>query len=196
MREFLLVILCYLIGSIPFSYIISRQFGRVDIRQRGSGNVGATNVLRTMGIGYALLSAVGDILKGVVAAWIALQAGGGVLLLLCPLAAVVGHCYPVFLKFKGGKGVATSAGALLLLTPAVLGWLFLAFVASIIIFRMVSVGSITAAVLVPFLTIFLYPHQPFVITLTLFLALLVTYRHRDNINRLRNGTEPRIGEKA
>lgn len=196
MIEFLLVILCYLIGSIPCSYIISRQFGKVDIRQRGSGNVGATNVLRAVGPGYAILSVLGDILKGVVAAWLATLMGGGVLLLLCPLAAVLGHCYPVYLRFKGGKGVATSAGALVFLIPYVILWLFLAFVFVIIIFRMVSLGSLTAALLVPFLTIFLYRQEPFLITLTIFLAFLVIYRHKDNIKRLIKGTEPRIGEKA
>jgi glycerol-3-phosphate acyltransferase PlsY len=195
-QEFLLAALCYLIGSIPFSYIISNQFGKVDIRQRGSGNVGATNVLRNVGLGYALLAALGDILKGVAAAWLAYAMGGGILLLLCPLAAVIGHCYPVFLKFKGGKGVATSAGALVFLIPFVILWLFLGFIAVIAIFRMVSLGSLTAALLVPFLTAFLYPHQPFVLALSTILAILVIYRHKDNVKRVLKGTEPKIGEKA
>lgn len=196
MKEFLLVTLCYLIGSIPFSYIISRQFGKVDIRKRGSGNVGATNVLRSVGLPLALLAAVGDILKGVAAAWLATAMGGGILLILCPLAAVIGHCYPVFLRFRGGKGVATSAGALLVLVPYAILYLFFAFVAVIVIFRMVSLGSLTAALIIPFLTIFLYPQDRFIIILTFLLAVLVIYRHKDNIKRLINGTEPRIGERV
>jgi glycerol-3-phosphate acyltransferase PlsY len=128
MKEFLLVIICYLVGSIPFSYIVSRRLGKVDIRKTGSGNVGATNVLRSAGLAPAILAVVGDILKGVFAAWLAAVMGGGVLLLLCPLAAVVGHCYPVYLRFRGGKGVATSTGALLFLTPYSILYLFFAFV--------------------------------------------------------------------
>ena len=196
MKEFLLVTLCYLIGSIPFSYIISRYMGRVDIRKRGSGNVGATNVLRSVGLPLAILAVLGDILKGVFAAWIATAMGGGGLLLLCPLAAVIGHCYPIYLKFKGGKGVATSAGALVFLIPYVILGLFVAFVTVIVIFRMVSLGSLTAAVLIPFVTYFLYPQERFIIILTLLLAVLVIYRHKDNIKRVINGTEPRIGERA
>jgi glycerol-3-phosphate acyltransferase PlsY len=195
-KEFLLVTLCYLIGSIPISYIISRQFGRVDIRKRGSGNVGATNVLRSVGLPLAVLAATGDILKGVFAAWIALTMGGGIFLVLCPLAAVVGHCYPVFLRFRGGKGVATSAGALVILIPYAILYLFFAFVGVIVITRMVSLGSLTAAVFIPFLTMFLYPQERFIIFLTFLLAVLVIYRHKDNIKRVINGTEPRIGERA
>lgn len=196
MKEFLLVTICYLIGSIPFSYIVSRHFGRVDIRKRGSGNVGATNVLRTAGLPLAIFAVAGDILKGVFAAWIAAVMGGGILLLLCPLAAVVGHCYPVYLKFRGGKGVATSTGALIFLAPFCILYLFFVFVGVIVISRMVSLGSVAAALLIPFLTIYLYSQERFVIILTFLLAILVIYRHKDNIKRVINGTEPRIGERA
>lgn len=196
MKELLLVIICYLIGSIPFSYIVSRKLGKVDIRKTGSGNVGATNVLRSAGLAPAILAMVGDILKGVFAAWLASVMGGGVLLLLCPLAAVVGHCYPVYLRFRGGKGVATSAGALVFLTPYSILYLFFVFVAVVGLTRIVSLGSLTAAVVIPFLTMFLYPQEKFVIILTFLLAILVIYRHKDNIKRLREGKEPRIGEKV
>ncbi|NLW45178.1 MAG: glycerol-3-phosphate 1-O-acyltransferase PlsY [Syntrophomonadaceae bacterium] len=196
MKELLLVIVCYLIGSIPFSYIVSRLLGKVDIRKTGSGNVGATNVLRSAGLVPALLAVTGDILKGVFAAWLATVLGGGILLLLCPLAAVVGHCYPVYLGFRGGKGVATSTGALLFLTPYSILCLFFAFVIVVGLSRIVSLGSLTAAVFIPFVTLFLYPRQPFVIILTFLLAILVIYRHKDNIKRLREGREPRIGERV
>jgi len=196
MREFLLVTICYLIGSIPFSYIVSRHFGKVDIRKRGSGNVGATNVLRSVGLPSAIASVAGDILKGVFAAWLATVMGGGILLILCPLAAVVGHCYPVYLKFHGGKGVATSTGALIFLAPYSILYLLFAFIGVIVITRMVSLGSLTAALLIPFVTMYLYPQERLVIILTFLLAILVIYRHKDNIKRVINGTEPRIGEKA
>ncbi|MGI6513253.1 MAG: glycerol-3-phosphate 1-O-acyltransferase PlsY [Syntrophomonadaceae bacterium] len=196
MKEFLLVIICYLVGSIPFSYIVSRRLGKVDIRKTGSGNVGATNVLRSAGLAPAILAVVGDILKGVFAAWLAAVMGGGVLLLLCPLAAVVGHCYPVYLRFRGGKGVATSTGALLFLTPYSILYLFFAFVGVVGLSRIVSLGSLTAAVFIPFVTMFLYPQERFVIILTFLLAILVIYRHKDNIRRLLAGKEPRIGEKV
>ena len=196
MKEFLLVIICYLVGSIPFSYIVSRRLGKVDIRKTGSGNVVATNVLRSAGLAPAILAVVGDILKGVFAAWLAAVMGGGVLLLLCPLAAVVGHCYPVYLRFRGGKGVATSTGALLFLTPISILYLFIAFVGEVGLSRIVSLGSLTAAVFIPFVTMFLYPQERFVIILTFLLAILVIYRHKDNIRRLLAGKEPRIGEKV
>ena len=196
MKEFLLVIICYLVGSIPFSYIVSRRLGKVDIRKTGSGNVGATNVLRSAGLAPAILAVVGDILKGVFAAWLAAVMGGGVLLLLCPLAAVVGHCYPVYLRFRGGKGVATSTGALLFLTPYSILYLFFAFVGVVGLSRIVSLGSLTAAVFIPFVTMFLYPQERFVIILTFLPAILVIYRHKDNIRRLLAGKEPRIGEKV
>ena len=196
MKEFLLVIICYLVGSIPFSYIVSRRLGKVDIRKTGSGNVVATNVLRSAGLAPAILAVVGDILKGVFAAWLAAVMGGGVLLLLCPLAAVVGHCYPVYLRFRGGKGVATSTGALLFLTPYSILYLFIAFVGEVGLSRIVSLGSLTAAVFIPFVTMFLYPQERFVIILTFLLAILVIYRHKDNIRRLLAGKEPRIGEKV
>ena len=196
MKEFLLVIICYLVGSIPFSYIVSRRLGKVDIRKTGSGNVGATNVLRSAGLAPAILAVVGDILKGVFAAWLAAVMGGGVLLLLCPLAAVVGHCYPVYLRFRDGKGVATSTGALLFLTPYSILYLFFAFVGVVGLSRIVSLGSLTAAVFIPFVTMFLYPQERFVIILTFLLAILVIYRHKDNIRRLLAGKEPRIGEKV
>jgi glycerol-3-phosphate acyltransferase PlsY len=170
--------------------------GKVDIRKTGSGNVGATNVLRSAGLAPAILAVVGDILKGVFAAWLAAVMGGGVLLLLCPLAAVVGHCYPVYLRFRGGKGVATSTGALLFLTPYSILYLFFAFVGVVGLSRIVSLGSLTAAVFIPFVTMFLYPQERFVIILTFLLAILVIYRHKDNIRRLLAGKEPRIGEKV
>lgn len=191
------VVLCYLLGSIPFSYIFTRLFTKQDIRTKGSGNVGATNVLRTSGPAVAAFALVGDMLKGVLAAFLALYMAEWTYVVLCPLAAVLGHCYPAALKFKGGKGVATAAGAILVLMPGVLGLLALIFVGTIVITRFVSMGSIVAALFLPLLIIIAGKPWPFLAGGSL-LCLLVVYRHRENILRLRKGTESKIsrGPKA
>lgn len=194
MYALFLIAVCYLIGSIPFSYLISR-FKGVDIRRRGSGNVGATNVLRTLGPAFAAAALVGDLLKGAAAAWIGTLAGGGWVLLGCAFFVVVGHCYPVFLKFKGGKGVATSAGVILFLFPAQLFIMLAVFIVITALLRYVSLASVTAAVLFPVLILVSGKSWQFVL-LSLLLAILVVYRHRENITRLRNGTEPKLGSRA
>lgn len=189
-----MIALCYLIGSIPFSYLISRLKG-VDIRTKGSGNVGATNVFRTLGPGVAAAALTGDLLKGVLAAWIGAAAGGGWLVAACAVAAVAGHCFPVFLGFRGGKGVATSAGVILYLFPIQLLILLAVFVVLVLLLRWVSLASVTAAVMFPILILF--SEKPLhLIILSLLMAVMVVYRHRENIERLRNGTEPKLGQRA
>lgn len=192
LKGLLLVVFCYLIGSLPFSYIISRWLGQLDIREHGSGNVGATNVLRTLGWQAAVVAMVGDVLKGTVAAWLGTMGGGGLILAGCCLAVVLGHCYPVFLSFRGGKGVATSAGVFLYLAPGALFILLGFFLLVVVIFRYVSLGSILSALLAPFAVIFLYQHRPWMVTVAILLALVIIYRHRENIDRLRRGKEPKI----
>lgn len=188
------MILCYLIGSIPFSYLFSRLRG-IDIRTRGSGNVGATNVFRTLGPSMAAVALLGDVLKGIAAAGIGTAAGGGWILTACGLAAVIGHCYPVFLRFKGGKGVATSAGIVLYLFTNQLLILLAIFLLMVFAFRFVSLASVTVAVALPVLTL-LMGYSPPLMVLTFLMAVLVVYRHKDNIRRLRAGTEPKLGERA
>ncbi|NLV15933.1 MAG: glycerol-3-phosphate 1-O-acyltransferase PlsY [Syntrophomonadaceae bacterium] len=188
------VIASYMIGSIPFSFLVSAWFAKRDIRKHGSGNVGSTNVLRTMGTKYAALAMLGDVLKGVAAAWLGMYIGGGIWILLCSAAAVIGHCFPLFLKMKGGKGVATSAGVLIYLVPSVLGTLVVIFVGTVLIWRRVSLGSIMAALFAPFVTILMYPDNSYLIGVAFVLPLIVIIRHKDNIKRLINGTEPKIGE--
>ncbi|PKM77028.1 MAG: acyl-phosphate glycerol 3-phosphate acyltransferase [Firmicutes bacterium HGW-Firmicutes-15] len=195
MKEVLLVLFCYLLGSIPFSYIFSRLLGGVDIRAKGTGNVGATNVLRTLGVKIALASLMGDFLKGVLAAWLGLHFGGEILAALCASMAVVGHCWPIFLGFKGGKGVATSAGLLLVLMPSVMLIIMLTFVTLIAVTRYVSLGSVCGAALLPLMLLFM--HQPWsYIIMGFVLSGIVLFRHRENIQRLRKGTEKKINEKA
>lgn len=195
MKETLLVLLCYLIGSIPFSYIAGKILAHTDVRTRGSGNVGATNVFRTSGVGAALLALAGDVLKGVLAAWLGLTLGGFLGAVLCSLAALIGHCYPVFLKFRGGKAVATAGGVVLFLMPEVGLILLLIFIVVTILSRYVSLASIAVALSLPFITIiFKNPWQ--YILLSVLMAVVVVYRHRENIKKLRQGTEARIGDKA
>lgn len=193
--ELVLVIVCYLIGSIPFSFLLVRLAGGEDIRTKGSGNVGATNVLRTTGIGVAVLALVGDLLKGLLAAWLGSIIGGPVLAAVCAAVSVIGHCYPVFLGFRGGKGVATSGGIILLLTPKVFWVLLVVFLTVVLLTRYVSLASVTIAVLFPVACIVLGYPVPFIIMAVL-MGLLVTFRHRENIERLRSGTEPKLGHRA
>ncbi|MDI9480999.1 MAG: glycerol-3-phosphate 1-O-acyltransferase PlsY [Bacillota bacterium] len=189
-----LIILCYLIGAIPFSYLVSQLKG-VDIRTRGSGNVGATNVLRTLGPALGAAALWGDFLKGLAAAWIGTMAGGEWLMVGCALAAVLGHCYSVFLRFRGGKGMATSAGIVLYLLPKIFLIMLVVFVVVVALLRYVSLGSITVAILFPILTLVMNePHE--LLVFSVLLAALVVYRHSENIDRLRKGTESKLGSRA
>lgn len=191
----ILVILSYFIGAIPFSYIASAGIGGVDIRKKGSGNVGATNVLRTLGLKVALLSFAGDVLKGVAAAWLGLHFGGESLAAVCAAVAVVGHCWPVFLNFSGGKGVATAAGIIVFLMPKIVAILVAVFIIIVVFSRYVSLGSITVAALFPILAIILGEPLPYII-LAFFMGAIVIYGHRENIVRLKNGNESKLGKKA
>lgn len=191
----LLVVICYLIGSIPFSYIAARVLAHTDVRTRGSGNVGATNVFRTSGVGAALVALAGDLLKGVLAAWLGLTLGGLSGAVLCSLAAVIGHCYPLFLKFRGGKAVATAGGVVLFLMPQVVLILLVIFILVILVSRYVSLASITVAIALPAIAFIL--HNPWqYILLSVLMAILVVYRHRENIKKLKEGTEAQIGDRA
>ncbi|HQA07712.1 MAG TPA: glycerol-3-phosphate 1-O-acyltransferase PlsY [Syntrophomonadaceae bacterium] len=194
MYNLALILLCYIIGAIPFSYLISLVKG-VDIRTRGSGNVGATNVLRTLGPVAAAIALAADLLKGVVAAWIGTMTGSEWIIACCALAAVLGHCYSVFLRFGGGKGVATSAGIVLYLLPRELLILLVVFLVLVALLRYVSLGSITVAALLPVLALIMREPAELQI-MSLLMAVLVIYRHRENIQRLRSGTEPKLGSRT
>lgn len=191
----LLVLLSYMVGSIPFSYIFSRYFGGVDIRTKGTGNVGATNVLRSLGVKIAVASLIGDVLKGFAAAWLGNYFGGISLAAICSVAVVVGHCWPLSLGFRGGKGVATAAGIMLALMPLLCLLEALVLVVIAATTRYVSLGSVCAAILFPILVIF--THQPWqYIVMGFILAAIVLFRHRSNIKRLRQGTESKLNQKA
>lgn len=192
---FIYLALGYLIGSLPFAVIVSKLFGLADPRSFGSGNPGATNVLRTGNKAAAALTLLGDASKGWLAMFVVAKLGaGGTAVALTGLAAFLGHLYPVFLRFKGGKGVATAIGVLIGLD----GWLALGaaavWLATAIVSRYSSLAAITAAAVAP--TLALAWHGPSAIALVVgLMCLLLIWRHRGNLVRLIAGTENAIGSK-
>ncbi len=194
-KSLFIIGLCYLIGSIPFSLIFAMALGKVDIRTRGSGNIGATNVLRTSGIAVALLALAADLCKGLAAAWIGTAVGGPILAALCAAAVITGHCYSVFLNFKGGKGVATAAGIMAFLMPDVFVVILIIFILTVTITRYVSLGSIVGAIAFPLLTAFIFPKPLPYILMSIYMIALVLYRHKDNFIRLKEGRESKITDR-
>ena len=194
-------LVAYLIGSISFAIIFSKKFAGFDVREKGSNNAGTTNVLRTVGKKAAALTLICDILKGVAAVLIAMLAANiweetdaELLKYLAGLMAIIGHTFPVYYGFKGGKGVATSLGVLLVVNPQI-GIICLVFALIIMIAtRMVSLGSVLAATLFPILTVFMVDSFGAKV-ISILIALLVIFNHRSNIKRLKNGTENKISFK-
>ncbi|RTG98425.1 glycerol-3-phosphate 1-O-acyltransferase PlsY [Thermus scotoductus] len=190
----LVLFLAYLLGSVPAGVLVARTYG-VDIRKVGSGNIGATNVLRALGPGPALVVAFFDVFKGGIAVLIARAVGiEGPLLGGVALAAVLGHNYSLFLGFKGGKGVATSFGTLLFLDPILALWTFPIGVSVMLLTRYVSAGSMTGGVAATVLALALARPLWEVVTVAL-MTLLIFWTHRENLKRLQAGTERRLGEK-
>jgi glycerol-3-phosphate acyltransferase PlsY len=189
----------YLLGSIPFGYLLVRVATGEDVRASGSGNIGASNVARKSPLlGFATLAL--DAAKGLAAVLFARMAFGGTqrhtLMFTAALFAVLGHLFPVWLKFRGGKGVATTLGAFVLLTPKTIVCLVAIFVLLAVVFRYSSLGSIVAAVAFPLLTWALHEYQaPIDIVVVVLVSALVIWKHRENIGRLVAGTELRIGAK-
>ena len=187
-------VLSYLLGSIPFGLILVRAFRREDIRQSGSGNIGATNVARTspvLGLATLLLDAGKGFLAVAIAAWL----GGDKS--LAALCAVAGHIFPVWLRFRGGKGVATAIGGYAALAADVTAICLVVFVLLLGSFRFVSLASCTAIALFPLIAFFLHRNvfPPGFYALSAASAVLIVFKHRDNIQRLLSGTEPRFGGK-
>jgi len=185
----------YLLGSIPFSFLVARQRG-VDVRQVGSGNVGATNVMRSVGKGAGLLAFVLDAAKGAIAALVAQRTGLGVALTaVAAVAAIVGHMYPVWLRFRGGKGVATGAGAFLPLAPLATAIALLAFALAAALTRYVSVGSMAGAIALAAAAPLTGAPRPVALAAAA-MAALILWKHRGNLGRLAAGTESRLGRRA
>jgi len=193
--EIVVIILSYLLGSIPTGYIVGVLAG-VDIRKVGSGNVGATNVARAVGKKRGVLTLIADVVKGFVPVFIAGRLDlSHTALALIAIAAFLGHLYPVFLKFQGGKGVATALGVLLALAPMATLILMAVFAVVAVSSRLVSLSSMITALAAPF-TLWSFSYSPTVIATGVFLAVMITVRHRDNIRRLLAGTEPRFGSRV
>jgi glycerol-3-phosphate acyltransferase PlsY len=186
-----LLVAAYLIGAIPFGLIVGKVFYGVDVRKKGSGNVGTTNVFRVLGKKAGIAVLVLDMLKGFIPAIIATWLFAPWPAIFIAAAPEVGHVYSIYLKGSGGKGVATGAGIVLALVPAIFLILVLVWIAVFLTTRYVSVASLTAAVLTPILTVLLSEPAPYKIA-ALLAMLLVIWAHRGNISRLRAGTENRV----
>ena len=187
----------YLLGSIPFGLLLAKLFGGGDVRQRGSGNIGATNVSRVAGPMAGILTLLLDAGKGAAAVWLASRVSGqsATAMMLAGLAALAGHCFPVCLGFKGGKGVATGLGVFLALCPPAAVCAFMVFALAFLFWRYVSLASLAGAASLPLLVYFLWAPRlapPLVISFgTLLAAALIFYKHSANVRRLSQGTEPK-----
>jgi glycerol-3-phosphate acyltransferase PlsY len=183
----------YLIGSVPVGLIVAKLLGGSDPRSSGSGNIGATNVNRTLGKGAGIATLLGDMLKGAAPTYYAIYYVGGTdIISLVALAAIVGHLFPIYLGFKGGKGVATTFGVLIVVSPLAALICALVFALIVIIFRYVSLGSMYAAVTMP-LALALVPGSLYFVPVSVLIAMLIVYKHKGNIKRLKEGTENKVG---
>jgi acyl phosphate:glycerol-3-phosphate acyltransferase len=191
MIPLLTILLAYVLGSIPVGYLLVKWRTGKDIRASGSGNIGATNVLRTTGVWAGVATLVLDIAKGYLAVWIADYASSGspFWMSLAALAVMAGHTFPVFLQFKGGKAVASFLGAFLRLAPLATIAILVVFVAVVAWSRHISLGSIIAAGTLPLALWLIEKPQSIVIVISILAAILIIYRHRMNIQRLHEGTE-------
>ena len=196
-----ILVLAYLLGSIPFSFLIVKLVARKDVRSVGSGNVGATNAMRAAGKAAGILALLLDLGKGVAAVLLARRLGAAPALVgAAAFFVMLGHCYPVWLKFQGGKGVATSAGAMGALAPPAMALTLLVFLAVVAWKRWVSLGSISAAASFP---LFVFTTQrlgwedrdPSLLLAALLIGLFIVWKHRTNLERIRQGIEPRLGER-
>ena len=207
----IVAIIAYLIGSVNFSIIISKKMAGFDVREKGSGNAGSTNMLRSVGKKAAAITLICDILKGVISISISIILGKMIqgvnkelLVQIAGIAVVIGHTFPIFFQFKGGKGVATSLGVLLMSNWQI-GLICLVFALVLMILtRIVSLGSCGAAVLFPVLTLFINENYTVLtagkkgttyLVYSIILAAIVLFNHRSNIKRILNGTENRLGSK-
>ncbi|OFW33805.1 MAG: acyl-phosphate glycerol 3-phosphate acyltransferase [Candidatus Aquicultor primus] len=196
-----LVVFAYLLGSVPFGLVVSKLLFRVDIREHGSGNIGATNAYRTLGPVAGAVVLTGDVLKAMIPVFAVRYFLAGtpdavpLASVVVGLVAIIGHSYSIFLKFGGGKGMATAGGLMLALWPLVALILLGIWIAVIAVTRYVSLGSIIVAMILPVLVYLMYPKTEYII-FALLAGLLIIFRHRSNIARLLAGEELKIGTKA
>jgi glycerol-3-phosphate acyltransferase PlsY len=190
-----IVIVSYLIGSVPFALLLARRWGAADLRRIGSGNLGAANVLRASGVKAGVLVAVLDISKGAVSVMLAERFGGDAAAPAAGVAAIVGHIYPVWLRFRGGKGVATACGVFSVLSPLAVPPALGIFAVTVWITKYISLGSMLASVALPPIAYAIGSSAPTVAAAFVVSAIIV-FRHRSNLVRLRTGTERRIGARV
>jgi acyl phosphate:glycerol-3-phosphate acyltransferase len=189
------IVAAYLIGSIPFALILARRWG-ADLRRVGSGNLGATNVMRASGVTAGVVVALLDMGKGAISVWLAERIGDGAgLPAAAGLAAIVGHVYPVWLRFRGGKGVATACGVFSVLTPLALPPALAIFATVVWLTKYISLGSVLASLALPPLAYALGSPASAVVA-AMAAASLIVFRHRSNVGRLRTGTERRLGARV
>ncbi|MEW9676166.1 glycerol-3-phosphate 1-O-acyltransferase PlsY [Lentibacillus sp. L22] len=184
-------IIAYLLGSIPFGVIVGKVGYGIDVRGHGSGNLGATNTFRVLGIKAGTIVVVADILKGTLATLIPLFFDADVHRLAIGLFAVIGHTYPLFAKFKGGKAVATSGGIILGVSPIIFVIMVLTFLLTLYLSKYVSLSSMVTGI-VAFIFAILLKEDIFLIIAVAILTIFVCYRHKENIKRIKNKTEPKI----
>ena len=190
------IILAYLIGSIPFALILARRWGAADLRSVGSGNLGAANVMRASGLAAGVLVAALYMAKGAASVWLAARVStGDAVPAAAGLAAIVGHIYPVWLRFRGGKGVATACGVFAVLTPLAIPPALAVFMAIVWLTKYISLGSVVASVVLPSLAYALGSPTPSVLA-AIAASIIIVFRHRSNVLRLRTGTERRLGARA
>lgn len=187
---FILPIIAYLLGSIPFGLIVGKIGYGIDIREHGSGNLGGTNTFRTLGVKAGLIVTIADILKGTLAASLPLWLGSDLHPLFVGMFAVIGHVYPLFAKFKGGKAVATSGGVLLFYSPLLFVAMLACFFICLYLSKYVSLSSIITGIFA--FTFALFKGDVPLIVVVGFLAAFVIWRHRTNIQRIMNKTEPKV----
>lgn len=191
------IIMCYLLGSVSFSVVLAKALKGIDIRQHGSGNAGATNTLRVLGKGPAILVLALDVLKGIAAVWIGRWLGGDSewVAALCGLAAIIGHNWPVYFRFRGGKGIATTIGvmATLIFFPALYAGIIA--ILSIVFTRYVSLGSLIFVFLTPIFFVFTNDIGPY-FWASLIICIFAFWRHRTNIVKLAQGKENKLGSKG
>jgi len=200
-KLFGLCVFAYLLGSIPWGLILTKKFAAVDIRQKGSGNIGAANVMRIAGLKFGLLTLAGDALKGAFPVWLAVMVADSndfrneIAISLVALSALAGHLYPIYLKCKtGGKGVATAAGCFLVISPVAFAIMVPIFIIILCWSKRVSAGSLAAAALLPF-AVWLFTFSKIMTGCAVVTTILIFFRHMNNITRLLSGTEPVIWGK-
>jgi len=194
-----MIIAAYLVGSVPVGLIVGKVFFGKDIREQGSGNLGATNAYRALGRVAGVLVFLLDVAKGGVPVYVALSLFGAptdprstLVLVLTGMAAIAGHNWPIYLKFRGGKGVSTAAGVLVVLFPYLTAALTVVWIVAVLLTRYVSVGSIAIALGFPVLVTIFYGSNRVYVAFSVVAAAVVIFRHRSNIGRLLRGVEPRV----